>query len=89
MEGRADLLLAPAPVAERLCPELERFFEPDLSEEGLRALRRASATGRPLGAADWVKKLETSTGRRLTDPPRGRPPPRRAAEPEAEGAPLV
>lgn len=73
VEGRADPLLTPGPVAERLGADLQRFFELDVSAEGLKALRRASATGRPLGAADWVKALEKSTGRSLAEPARGRP----------------
>ena len=44
-----------------------------LEAEALRKLRRASATGRPLGSAAWVKALEAATGRRLADPPLGRP----------------
>lgn len=74
VEGRPDPLLTPGPVAERLGPDLERFFELDLSEEGLRALRRASATGRPLGGASWIKALEASTRRNLAEPRWGRPP---------------
>ena len=53
---------------------MARFFDLDVEAEAQRKLRRASVTGRPLGAADWVKALEGATGRRLSDPPRGRPP---------------
>jgi hypothetical protein len=49
------------------------FFDVDVEEETRRRLRRASTTGRPLGAAEWVKRLEAETGRRLADPPMGRP----------------
>ncbi len=49
------------------------FFDVDLAEESRRKLRKASRDGRPLGAGDWVKALEASTGRVLTAPPRGRP----------------
>ena len=53
---------------------MARFFDLDVDAEARRKLRRASVTGRPLGAADGIKALEGATGRRLTDPPRGRPP---------------
>ena len=74
VEGRADPLLTPGPLSERLGAGLTRFFDLDVEAEAHRKLRRASLTGRPLGAAAWIKALERTTGRRLTDPPRGRPP---------------
>ena len=74
LEGRPDPLLTPGPLAERLGGAMSGFFDTDVQEEGRRALRRASRTGRPLGAAAWIKALETSTGRRLAPPPMGRPP---------------
>jgi len=73
LEGRDDPLLTPAPLAERLGERMANFFDVDLEEEGRRKLRRASSTGRPLGAAAWVKALEASTGRALMAPPMGRP----------------
>ena len=73
VEGRADPLLTPGPLAERLGAAMAGFFDVDIHEEGLRRLRRASSTGRPLGAADWVKALEAATGRRLAQPAMGRP----------------
>jgi hypothetical protein len=36
--------------------------------------RRASSTGRPLGAEAWIKTLEAQTGRSLAPPAMGRPP---------------
>ena len=74
VEGRVDPLLTPGPLAERLRPNLARFFEADVDDEARRKLRRASTTGRPLGAAEWVKALERTTGRVLAAPPMGRPP---------------
>jgi putative transposase len=73
LDGRRDLLLTPGPLSERLGAQLDGFFDVDLEDEALRRLRRASCTGRPLGAAAWVKALEASTGRALADPPIGRP----------------
>ena len=49
------------------------FFDLDVAEEAARALRRATSTGRPLGAAAWVKALEASAGRSLSARPPGRP----------------
>ena len=73
LDGRADLLLTPGPLAERLGRAMTQFFDLDVDEEAKRALRRASSTGRPLGAAEWVKALERSTGRSLAAPAMGRP----------------
>jgi putative transposase len=62
VEGRPDRLLTPAPLAERLGEALTSFFDVDVGEEAARRLRRATATGRPLGAAAWVKALEPADG---------------------------
>lgn len=82
VEGRADPLLTPGPLAARLGERLPGFFETDVQEEGREAIRRASSTGRPLGAAAWIKALEASTGRALAAPPMGRPA-RRSSDPGA------
>jgi putative transposase len=74
LEDRADLLLTPGPLAERLGRRLAGFFEADVEDEARHKLRRASTTGRPLGAAEWVRALERTTGRALAAPPMGRPP---------------
>ena len=67
-------LLTPGPLVERLGQDMEGFFELDVADEAARTLRRAASTGRPLGAAAWVKALEASTGRGLPARPSGRPP---------------
>lgn len=76
VEARSDPLLTPEPLAG--------FFDLDIEEEARRKLRRASSTGQPLGAAQWVKALEVATGRSLAEPRIGRP--RREAPTEAERA---
>lgn len=86
VEARPDPLLTPAPLAERLGAAMAGFFDLDVEEDARRKLRRASSSGRPLGAAQWVKALEAATGRALADPPIGRP--RRALMLEALGASL-
>jgi hypothetical protein len=61
-------------VAERLVAELGGFFALDVAEEARRALRRASTTGRSLGAAAWIKALEKTIGGDLTQGLVGQPP---------------
>lgn len=73
LTGQTDLLLTPGPVFERYGPEIQALFDCDVSEEARRRLQRATATGRPLGAADWIKALERRFGRTLAEPARGRP----------------
>jgi len=85
--GQPDPLLTPDPIARRLGRDMEEAFDVDLEAEALGKLRRASTTGRPLGAEAWVKALEASTGRMLTDPPIGRP--RAEARTAAEQAALL
>lgn len=71
--GVADPLLAAAAPRDRLGADMDGFFDLDVEEQAKRKLRRASSTGRPLGAAAWVKTLEAATGRVLAQPPMGRP----------------
>lgn len=73
VEGRPDPVLTPQPLLDRLGAEMANLFALDVTDEARRKLRRASCTGRPLGAAEWVKALEASTGRALAPPPMGRP----------------
>jgi putative transposase len=70
---RPDPLLTPEPLRQRIGADMPRFFDVDVGAEARGRLRRATTTGRPLGAADWVKAMEAATGRVLTEPPRGRP----------------
>jgi putative transposase len=59
LDGRSDRLLTPEPLAERLSERLAGFFDEDVEKEALRRFRNASTSGRPLGAAEWVKSLLT------------------------------
>lgn len=72
VEGRHDALLTREPLVQRVGPAMRAFFDIDVGEEAQRKLRLASSTGRPLGAAAWVKALETTTGRSLAARPVGR-----------------
>lgn len=58
------------------------FLSEGLDEEALEAIRRGERTGRPLGDADFVKRLEAATGRTLAPRKRG-PKPRREADGDA------
>lgn len=73
LDGKPDPLLTPGPLGERLGAEMASFFELDVAADTRERLRRASMTGRPLGAADWVTTLEGVTGRSLAVPAMGRP----------------
>jgi len=52
----------------------QRFLEAGEAESELRALRRCTHTGRPLGGAEFIRKLEPETRRCLTPRQGGRPP---------------
>jgi putative transposase len=58
VRGADDPLVRTAPLARALREDASRFFEADVEGEALRKLRRASATGRPLGGAEWLKALQ-------------------------------
>ena len=49
------------------------FLQQGETEAELRAIRRATHTGRPLGTAEFVRKLESRTQRRLAPQKGGRP----------------
>lgn len=70
---RDDGLVRTAPLLSRIDGDVERFFACDVQEEGLRKLRRASATGKPLGGGAWLKALEQKIGANLEVRERGRP----------------
>jgi len=57
VDGYPDPLLTPGPAAERLGEELPAFFDSDLPAHEYQGLRDASLSGRPLGAAEWVRAL--------------------------------
>ena len=46
-------------------PEWKRYLEEPTSKEMLESFRQHSRTGRPLGGADFIEKLEGITGRNL------------------------
>ncbi len=74
LSGKDDHVVSVAPVLERT-GDFARFLgEPFDEAETYSALRRAETTGRPIGAAGWLKMLEEMTGRALAPGKRGRKP---------------
>jgi putative transposase len=60
IERRADPLLTPTPLAERFGDDMAEAFAMDIDDAALRQMRRASSTGRPLGAV--IKGTHTTSG---------------------------
>lgn len=60
LSGRDDALVRTESLRMHVRSDLPRFFEADVAEEAAKKLRRAAATGRPLGGAAWLKALEKS-----------------------------
>lgn len=71
LAGRDDVLVTVRPLAERI-DDMAGFLSPDLAEHSSYApIRKAEATGRPLGCPEFVGDLEARLGRRLTPLRRG------------------
>ncbi len=71
--GRDDALVRVAPLLRR-APDWRAHLAEELEDEHLAALRRHARTGRPLGAAAWVKRLEKRLDRPLAPRKAGRKP---------------
>jgi putative transposase len=63
LSGADDALVAVRPVLDRI-PHLKELLQA-LAEEDFSELRRAEATGRPLGAPEFVTGLENLLGRKI------------------------
>ncbi|HYD74172.1 MAG TPA: hypothetical protein VEF55_13620, partial [Candidatus Binatia bacterium] len=87
--GRDDALVRTAPLLFHVRDQMRGFFEADVSEEARRKLRRAAATGRPLGGVEWLKQLEKTTGRELAERKRGRPSAKLVTHAHGEGADML
>ncbi len=64
LAGKDDGLVRVKPLLA-LAPDWAEFLGEGLVEESLQAIRRSERTGRPLGAAPFLKKLEKRLGRTL------------------------
>ena len=67
--GRPDPLVDPRPLAERF-GDFRGVLESG-TDAAFDSIRKSETTGRPLGARDWVKSIETATGRSLAPGKRG------------------
>ncbi len=74
---RDDGVVAVAPILERT-GDFAAFLDEDADQPAIEALRLAKSTGRPVGAADWVARLEAETNRVLAPEKRGPKPKARA-----------
>jgi putative transposase len=70
---KTDPLVSPRPLAERI-DDFAALFATDADDPAFAAIRAVETTGRPLGAADFVKALERRLGRPLAPRKPGRKP---------------
>ncbi len=70
LAGADDGIVMTAPILAR-AQDFARLLKGAEDEVATRALLRSRTTGRPVGAADWVKALEVQTGRGLAAGKRG------------------
>jgi putative transposase len=64
LAGRDDGLVTVAPLLN-LVSDWRAFLAEDLPEDALESIRKSERTGRPLGEAPFVKRLEKKLGRVL------------------------
>ena len=72
LAGRDDEAVRVKPLLD-MVPDWKSFLGGGLDDESLATVRRHVNSGRPLGSAAWIAKLEAKTGRRLTPGKPGRP----------------
>ena len=65
-----DGVVVTAPILARV-PDFTGLMKAAEDEAAIRALLNSRTTGRPVGAADWIKGLEAQTGRELVAGKRG------------------
>ena len=70
LAGADDDIVATEPILTRT-PDFAGLLKGAEDEVATRALLNSRTTGRPVGAADWVKALEVQTGRGLAAGKRG------------------
>ncbi|MBX3480358.1 MAG: transposase [Caulobacter sp.] len=73
LSGRDDGVVTVAPMLSRFA-DFAGYLSAENDPRAVEALRRSYSTGRPVGAADWVRALEGETGRTLGAAARGRKP---------------
>jgi len=75
LSGTDDAVLAVRPVLDRV-PRLKALLEADSDDDDFSDLRRAEASGRPLGPAEFVTGMEKVLGRKIARRAPGRKPSR-------------
>ncbi len=73
LSGRDDALVQVAPLLE-LVPDWPGLLSAGIADDDLEAIRGHARTGRPLGGAVFLERLETRLGRPLRPGKRGRKP---------------
>jgi REP-associated tyrosine transposase len=73
LAGRDDGLVSVEPLLERY-GDFGTFLGGEEDQQATRMLRRGESTGRPAGSADWLRELESATGRALLPRKPGRKP---------------
>ena len=73
LSGVDDALVTVRPVLDRV-PHLKELLQAETKEEDFSELRRAEATGRPLGAPEFIAGLEKLLGRKIARRAPGRKP---------------
>ncbi|WP_294120900.1 transposase [Sphingomonas sp.] len=70
LAGKDDRLAAVAPLLDRV-GDFAAFLGSEEDQQATRALRMAETTGRPVGGAEWIERLEQLSGRSLAPRKRG------------------
>lgn len=70
LAGKDDTLVTVQPLLDRT-GDYAAFLAAPEDLEAVTALRRSQTTGRPVGAHDWIRRLEASTARTLAPRKRG------------------
>jgi putative transposase len=83
LAGRDDAVVTVAPVLDRV-RDFATFLAEDADQPAIDALRLAKSTGRPVGAKDWITRLEADTNRTLAPEKRGPKPRARAVDDQGE-----
>ncbi len=73
LDGRDDALVRVGPLIERF-PDWRGYLGDDVDAAALKTLRQHGRSGRPLGSARFVARLETKLDRHIGSGRRGRPP---------------
>jgi putative transposase len=88
LAGQDDTVVTVAPVLDRV-GDFAAFLDEDADQPAIDALRLARNTGRPVGAREWIARLEADTRRALAPEKRGPKPRPRPADDQIDIVPTV